>query len=133
MAVVIDASIAAMWFLPDEMDVSAEKTLDSLNDQTAKVPSLFWFQIRNILVKAARRKRLQGPDIGHAIKLLRQLPIDDAGTGDDELILALCARHGLSAYDSSYLALALQVEGPIATADTALAAAALRENVKVLR
>lgn len=133
MAVVIDASIAAIWFLPDEMDVSAEKTLDSLNNQTAKVPSLFWFEIRNILVKAERRKRLQSSDIALAIKLLRQLPIDDAGTGDDELILALCSRHGLSAYDASYLALALEVEGPIATADTALAAAALRENVKVLR
>jgi predicted nucleic acid-binding protein len=46
--------------------------------------------------------------------------------------LTLAARRALSAYDASYLALALQLALPLATADQRLAAAARIEGVAVL-
>lgn len=46
--------------------------------------------------------------------------------------IELAARHGLTVYDAAYLALALEVDGELATTDRALAAAALAEGVSVL-
>ena len=42
MAFVPDASIAAAWLLPDEDAALADRALDRLADETAKVPSLCW-------------------------------------------------------------------------------------------
>jgi hypothetical protein len=63
---------------------------------------------------------------------LRSLPIEDLGSGSDDQILELARRHGLSAYDASYLALALDQNLPLGTSDRQLAAAALRESVEII-
>lgn len=133
MALVIDASIAAVWFLPDENDERADDILDRLNHESAVVPSLFWFEIRNILIKAHKRMRLDEAGLRKAIAHLRNLPLDDQGSGNDGLILSLCLKEGLTAYDASYLALAMERGIPMVTADHALEAAAVRSGVKVVR
>ena len=46
--------------------------------------------------------------------------------------MALARRHGLSAYDSTYLELALRRREPIASLDKALVAAAKREKVDIM-
>ena len=133
MALVIDASIAAVWFLPDENDERADDILDRLNHENAVVPSLFWFEIRNILIKAHKRRRLNETGLRKAIAHLRNLPLDDQGSGNDSLILSLCLKEGLTAYDASYLALAMERGIPMVTADQALEAAAARNGVKAIR
>lgn len=47
-------------------------------------------------------------------------------------ILTLAERHGLTAYDAAYLALALETNLPLATLDNQLRAAAVREAVPLL-
>lgn len=133
MALVIDASIAAIWFRPDENDGRADDILDRLNHENAVVPSLFWFEIRNILIKAHKRSRLDETGLRRAITHLRNLPLVDQGSGNDRLILSLCLKEGLTAYDASYLALAMEKDIPIVTADHALEAAAARNGVQVVR
>lgn len=134
MALVIDASIAAIWFLPDENDGRADGILDRLIHENAVVPSLFWFEIRNILInKAHKRSRLDETGLRRAITHLRNLPLDDQGSGNDGLILSLCLKEGLTAYDASYLALAMEKDIPIVTADHALEAAAARNGVQGVR
>lgn len=133
MALVIDASIAAIWFLPDENDDRADDILDRLRHENAVVPSLFWFEIRSILIKAHKRSRLDEAGLRRAILHLRNLPVDDHGSGNDGLILSLCLKEGLTAYDASYLALAMEKDIPIVTADHALEAAAARNGVRVVR
>lgn len=133
MALVIDASIAAIWFLPDENDDRADHILDRLNHENAVVPSLFWFEIRNILVKAHKRGRLEETGLLRAKSHLRNLPLDDHGSGNDQLILSLCLKEGLTAYDASYLALAIETGSPLVTADQALETAAVRNDVQVVR
>lgn len=131
MAIVIDASIAATWFLPDEFDARADKALGFLAEGAAQVPSLFWFEIRNILLKAERRNRLSPQMVRLAMQQLRALPIEDEGTGPDSLILDLAARHQLTAYDASYLALSLETGHPLTTADKALESAATQAGAAV--
>lgn len=63
---------------------------------------------------------------------LRRLPIADAGAGSDHAVLALAAKHALTTYEASHLALALAQGTPFASTDQRLAAAALEESIKVL-
>ena len=55
MAFVPDASIAAAWLLPDEDAALADLALDRLAGEMACVPSLFWHELRNLLLSAERR------------------------------------------------------------------------------
>ena len=65
----------------------------------------------------------------HQISRLR---IIDSGRGVDASIFRLAGKHGLSAYDASYLSLALADSVPLATLDKRLAAAAHAEQVEIL-
>ena len=132
MAFVLDASIAVTWFLRDEDSIVGNRLLSTLESTSALVPSLFWFEMRNVLVIAERRGRLEPGEATHCMEQLRGLPIDDFGSGTDEQILHLARMHGVSAYDASYLALAMDHSLPLATTDRQLAAAARRVSVDVI-
>jgi predicted nucleic acid-binding protein len=129
MTFVVDASLAAAWFLPDEQNDAADQLMADLRAGPAAAPSLFWSETRNLFLVAERRGRLAPGEAALSIAQLRALMIRDEGVGDDLLTLALAARRGLSAYDASYLALAVQSALPLATTDARLADAARAEGV----
>jgi predicted nucleic acid-binding protein len=58
MAFVIDASIAAAWFLPDEDSEAATVLARRIEKRPGAVPDLFYHEMRNLLVLAFRRGRL---------------------------------------------------------------------------
>jgi predicted nucleic acid-binding protein len=132
MALVVDASMAAAWFLPDERNDAADRLMANLATDPGHVPSLFWFETRNLFLMAERRGRLKLGEAVLSMAQLRLFPLSDEGSGNDRLILALAERHGLSGYDASYLALAAAEKLPLATLDKKLAAAACAENIPVL-
>lgn len=125
----LDASIAAAWFLPDEQSAASDALLQDLAASVAYVPTLFWFEIRNLLLKAERRGRLGAGESRVCMTKLRSLPFQDEGAGSDDSVLNLAARHSLTAYDASYLALALDRSLALATGDMRLAGAAKAESV----
>jgi predicted nucleic acid-binding protein len=129
---VVDVSVAAAWVLPDENDAAAEALLRRLPGATAPVPSLFWHEARNVVLTAERRGLIATGEAIAAMSRLRRLPLEDAGPGRDGAVLALAARHQLSAYDASYLALAVDSTLPLATLDRRLATAARADGVEVL-
>ncbi len=131
MAIVVDASIAAAWFLPDEHNDAADQLMADLRSAPGRVPSLFWFETRNLFLMAERRGRLAAGEAVMSMAQLRGLPLQDEGAGGDPRVLALAARHALTAYDASYLALAIQLALPLATTDKKLAAAARLEGIDV--
>ena len=131
MTVVVDASIAAAWLLPEEDSDAAEAVIMGLSGRPP-VPSLFWHEVRNILVTAERRGRIVAGEPAAAMGRLRRLPLEDAGAGSDGAVLALASAHGLTTYDAAYLALAQQRGLPLATLDQKLARAARREGVTIL-
>jgi predicted nucleic acid-binding protein len=132
MSFVLDASIAAAWFLPDEQSEAAEGLLGALGIAPGLVPSLFWFEARNLFVMAERRGRLTSGAALAAILKLRSLALNDSGTGNDVAIIDIALRHGLSGYDASYVALAKSAAMPLATADRKMATAARSEGVAVV-
>lgn len=132
MPLVVDASLAAAWFLPDEQNDAADGVMSQLSTDLGRAPSLFWFETRNLFVMAERRGRLKPGQAALSMAQLRLFPIVDEGTGNDRQVIALAERHGISGYNASYLALAAAEKLPLATLDKKLAAAARAEKVAVL-
>jgi predicted nucleic acid-binding protein len=131
MAFILDASVVAAWLLPEEYSEAAEGLISAIVEPCL-VPSLFWFEIRNILVMCERRGRIAPGGALLAMERVRRLPLDDSGAGSDAAIIFLSAGHMLSAYDAAYLALASGRSAPLATLDRKLALAASKEGVEVL-
>lgn len=132
MSFVIDASVAIVWFLPDEVSPVADAMLRRVSNEGACVPDLFWHEMRNVLMTSYRRQRLSRDDVRHSMFRLTQLEITTSHTYDNALILDLAERHRLTAYDAAYLALAIETKLPLATLDKQLIEAAARENVPLL-
>lgn len=132
MAIVVDASISASWFLPDEASPHAKQWAIDVLDGTTLAPDLYWHELRNLLVMALRRNRLDKPAFERNIAYLDALPIRNAGGGTTAEVCRLVLKHGLTSYDATYLALALSQAATLATLDRKLRAAALAENVTLL-
>lgn len=130
MSFVLDASAA--WFLPDEQHDAADRLMADLRTSIAFVPSLFWFETRNLFFVSERRKRLKPGEALLLMAQLRAFPLEDLGSGGYGAVLSLCERYDLSGYDASYLALTLAEKVPLATGNRKLAAAARSEGIRIL-
>ena len=129
MAFVPDASVAAAWVLPDEDAALADLALDRLAEETAKVPSVFWHELRNLLLSAERRRRIDERHADASMARLRRLRIQRVEEVGDREVMALARAHRLTAYDASYLALAIREDCALATLDRRLNQAAVSEGV----
>ncbi|QCJ00315.1 type II toxin-antitoxin system VapC family toxin [Agrobacterium larrymoorei] len=129
MSFVVDASVVAAWFLPDEANELAEKALQRLESEDAFAPDLLAHELRNILVMAERRKRIEPEDVLSILLRFNSLPITLVSGDDAVSIVKLARQHALSAYDAAYLALSIGRSMPLATMDKKLVAAAKAENV----
>jgi predicted nucleic acid-binding protein len=131
---VVDASVAAAWVLPDEDNAAADAILRRVAAEGGVAPGLIWHELRNILLMAARRGRLPEAEIVPSLLRLRRLPLEavDMAAGGDAGVVALAARHRLTAYDAAYLALAKNRALPLATADRALRRAADLEGTELV-
>jgi predicted nucleic acid-binding protein len=132
MAFVLDASIAACWAFQDEDHPSAGLAFTKLRTGEAVVPSLWWFEVRNILVVNERRKRIGESDSAVLLRHLSRLPIRVDHCPDEAEVLRIARSHSLSVYDASYLELARREGVPLATLDRALASAAREEMVVLI-
>ena len=57
-AFVVDASVSAAWFLPDEATPDSEAALQATATHDVWVPALWLLEIGNLLLSAQRRKRI---------------------------------------------------------------------------
>lgn len=129
-AFVVDASVSAAWFLPDEATPSTEAALQATALQDVWVPALWLLEMGNLLLRAQRRKRISAEkrrELAAAAGALR-IKVDRQPVSISELD-ELAAAHGLSAYDAAYLELALRRGLPLATQDDALSAAMAKAGV----
>lgn len=132
MPLVIDASVTAVWCLNDEQSDLSELTLRRILVESAMAPTLWWYEIRNILLVNERRGRVTEADIAEFTNHLKRLPISLDGDQDNDVLLALARTHRLTAYDAAYLETAQRHGAMLATLDKALATAAKRQGVKLL-
>ena len=131
--IVIDASVTMAWCFEDEATEASDRVLDLLRQGEAVVPSLWQLEVANVLLVAERRNRISEAQATHFLDLMVQLPIRvDPAPVDSGAVVAAGRRHGLSAYDASYLVLAERLGAPLATSDAALAAACRTAGVSLL-
>ena len=131
---VLDASLALQWFLEDEADRKYSLgILASLSENRALVPILWFYEVGNGLLMAHRRKRISLEQIDGFLTRLRALPIEAAQqpTADVLRLPALAQVYGLTNYDAAYLALARQLNLPLATTDSALCKAAALAGIRI--
>ena len=132
MAFVLDASVAACWAFPDEQDSRADAALTRIRSEDGVVPSLWWFEIRNILVVNERRKRITAVATNSFLRELSRLRIRVDREPEETAVMRLARAYRLSVYDASYLELALREATPVASLDAELAAAAVAEGVELI-
>jgi predicted nucleic acid-binding protein len=132
---VLDSSLALAWALPDEFSQRADELLDQLTPVSGFwVPVLWWYEVSNALLMPQQRKRIKEVDRLQAIDLLRQLPLqtDTPNAGIVRYMQELAFVHSLSAYDASYLELALRNGLGLATFDHRLKQAAEKAGVDTI-
>jgi predicted nucleic acid-binding protein len=132
MSFVLDASVAVAWAFADEAHPVAAAALALIRSTAGCVPSLWWFEVRNVLIVNERRGRLRETDTALFLRNLARLPIVVDRTPEEPAVLTLARRHGLTVYDASYLELAERAAAPLATLDVTLAQAAQRENISLI-
>ena len=132
MSFVLDASIAAVWALADESDPLADFAMERIGDGFALVPSIWWYEVRNVIVINERRKRLSVDESSAFLRVLESFPISTDGDLDEEAIFAYARRYQLSFYDAAYLDVARRNKLPLATLDKALRSAAESAGIPLL-
>jgi predicted nucleic acid-binding protein len=132
MPFVLDASIAASWALSDEDEPAATAALLRADKDTCVVPALWWFEVRNSMLMAERRKRLTSAETAKFLRDTAGLLITEDFSPDEADLLQLARTHKLTVYDAAYLELARRLSVPLATLDRPLARAARMEKVSVI-
>ena len=132
MPFVVDASVAASWAFSDERHAIADEALERLREDEARVPGLWWFEIRNTLITGERRGRIKEAESVAFLQSLSRLGITLDHSPDEGRVMALARRYRLTVYDSAYLELAQREGLPLATLDNALAAAAAQAEIPML-
>lgn len=129
-AFVVDASVSAAWFLPDEATPETEAALHATATHEVWVPALWLLEVGNLLLSAHRRKRITADKRRELAAIAARLrikvdrePVAIAALDD------IASTHGLTAYDAAYLELALRRGLPLATLDEALVHAMAKAGV----
>ena len=125
MAVVVDASvIAAIAF----GEADGPELAAHLSGQTLLVPTLFDYELANIAWKKARRRPLTQPLIAAALAAAGRLGLTRVSVRPTDAF-RVASETGLTAYDASYLWVALVHDAELVTLDAALAKVAARTGL----
>lgn len=134
--IVIDASVALAWCFKDELNETVTRLLEELQGGTAAVPMLWPIEVSNVLALAERRGRISFAETAQLLALLSTLDIrvdTEAPSLAFTRLLDLARAEKLTAYEASYLELAMRLGVPLASKDRNLCDAAERVGVAVLR
>ena len=133
---VLDNSVTMRWFFgdgkPQEL-AYAGKVLDAMKVATAIVPTTWGLEVANVIAKSEAKSLVTEARSGAFLEMLDGVSIEvDAATFAHALesTLQLARRYKLSAYDASYLELALRRGISLATLDEDLQKAAKKAGVK---
>jgi predicted nucleic acid-binding protein len=114
--VVVDASVATKWIVPeDDSDLA-----DALLTSTARLhaPAFLAMEVANALWSKMQRGELDEAKARASLEYLRRIPLT-AWQGEEPLpaTLGLAKQLDHAVYDCAYLALALHLEAVYVTAD----------------
>jgi predicted nucleic acid-binding protein len=122
-AFVVDCSVAAKWVLPEPGEVQAFRLLQE--EQSGEIsliaPDLLLVEFASLLAKKVRRKKISANQAREGFQFMRQSVRRLFET--DPLLgpaLELALHNQMSLWDCVYLALAIEHDCPLITADRRL-------------
>ncbi len=136
MSFVLDNSVSMRWLFGDgkAQDIAhADSVLEHLKQTRALVPVTWGLEVAHVLARAEAKALVTEAQSGAFLQILEGLDIAvDAATFTSALsdTLQLARGYRLSAYDASYLELALRLKLPLATLDENLQKAAAKAGVE---
>lgn len=117
--VVVDASVAVKWLIPEEFSAHARMLLST--DYQLLAPDLLSAELGNALWKKHRRRELDSRTATRLLRDFSRIPIELHPAGHwANAALALALRYGVTVYDALYLALAAGNRSTLVTADRRL-------------
>jgi predicted nucleic acid-binding protein len=124
--VVLDASVAAKWYLPIEGEPYVDHAFrlfdtNLTRDIKIEVPDLFWAEMGNILWKATRANQLTRDEAREALDKLIDCNFPTTRSSILlEIAFGIATSFGRSIYDCFYIALAESSGAEFVTADEKL-------------
>ena len=141
MSYVYDVSFVGALIIPDEKNLSVEKTHQTIDEKYSSqedvifTPHLLWYEISNIFNNLLKRKRYSYEKVMQFYPLLAKFRLTtdfETGVKYSQKLLNLCNEYNLSSYDAAYLELADRKKATLCTLDNNLKTAAKKHGVKVL-
>ena len=126
-ALVLDASVAAKWVLPRAGEALVDQANEILRQAVdgeidLLVPDLFWSEIGNIVWKAVRRQRMTAAQAKDSVDAAQSWAFTTIAAKQlYNAALGISLRYDRTFYDGVYLALALDSNATLITADERLA------------
>jgi|SRR3954447_21060371 predicted nucleic acid-binding protein len=129
MTLIVDASVAAKWFFEEEGSARALKVRE---EQDLAAPDFILLEVHHAMWKRLARRETQKAAVQRVQAMLR-IAIPQLARSDtlDEAAGNISLSHKLAIYDCWYLALALDTNSRLITADQRQFAAARRMRIAV--
>lgn len=120
---ILDASLALAWVLREREHAEETAALAYVAEHGAHVPGNFQTELAQALLHAERKKRITEAEVAEALSGILALPLA-VEVPDVHVVVSMARTYGLTCYDASYLALAMQMRTTLATSDEYLRKAA---------
>lgn len=120
---VIDNSVFMSWAFTDEKNKKSRDLLKRVEKITVYVPSLWVYELTNVLFVAEKKGRIKKVDTISFLNFIKFLPINIENSSYDIVTkdaLAISREHNITIYDASYIELAIRKNLPIASFDKEL-------------
>jgi predicted nucleic acid-binding protein len=134
---VLDASMALAWIFTraDQAEAAlADRALRALATESWAVPAIWHAEMGNALLRSERAGMIPASQTAFLLERVAQARIEvdpESPQGRLSAVLALARAHRLTAYDATYLELALRTGRTLATFDTQLADATRKAGGRV--
>ncbi len=132
MSFALDASVTLTWCFEDQSSDYSKAVLAALQTDTAYVPVIWELEVLNALLGAERKKLLSHADCLGFWQTLNSFSIKRYdGLVQPLELYSLGLDYKLSAYDATYLELAIKLDLPLASLDKKIRNAAEQVGVKL--